>query len=307
MQTNYPNHQNTAALIVSFHPDCNLVSRIAQLSPQVDRVLVVDNTPGSSDFSTALESIEAKDFTLIANRSNLGQASALNIGVKQIIEWGYDWILLLDQDSLVSADFMESMSAAYQNCNPSDDVVSICPLLVNYDGRSEPSPATQKAWSFSGKPITGDSELVKIAITSGNLLRSDIFARVGFFDDGFFINYVDIEFCLRLSKFKYRILQSNNTILYHNIGNTKKHILPGIKPISSNNDSSIRNYYFYRNGIITYKRYLFTDSAWIANDLIRGFLFRFAKIILFEKSKLAKTIEMFKGLLHGILNIQGVY
>jgi rhamnosyltransferase len=307
MESNYPTIKNTAALIVSFHPSRDLVSRIAKISPQVDRVLVVDNTPNDSDLPVPLESINPTNFTLIANRSNLGQATALNIGVKQIIEWGYDWILLLDQDSLVSADFMESMSVTYQNYHSSDDVVSLCPLLVNYDGISEPNQASQKPWSFSGKPITGDAELVKIAITSGNLIRSNIFKQVGFFEDRFFINYVDIEFCLRLSKFNYRVLQSNSTILYHNIGNAKQHKIPGLKTISSNNDSSIRNYYFYRNGVITYKRYLFTDSAWIAKDLIRGFLFRLAKIILFEEGKVAKVFEMFKGLLHGFLNIQGAY
>jgi rhamnosyltransferase len=118
---------------------------------------------------------------------------------------------------------------------------------------------------------------------------------------------VDIEFSLRLSKFNYRVLQSNSTILYHNIGNVKRHNFLGLKTILSNNDSSIRNYYFYRNGIITYKRYLATDLRWIVNDVLKGFLFRLAKIILFEEHRLAKMIEMFKGLLHGVLNIQGAY
>jgi rhamnosyltransferase len=298
----HPSKNNTLAVVVSFYPDRGIIKRIKRVSDQVARVLIVDNTPraNSLDFLTFLTSC-CDNIDVVFNENKGGQASALNIGIKSAIDNDYKWVLLLDQDSLVSSDFIESMSSAYQKYNDSS-VVSIAPVLRHYNGIDENS--SNKLWVLSGRAIMKEDELIKMAITSGNLLCVNVFSRVGLFNDDFFIDYVDLEFCLRLSKAKYSILQSSKTVLNHSMGNASHHKFLGINFAVANN-SPIRAYYAYRNAIATYKNYLFLEPAWVINNCIRALLFNLIKIILFESSKKEKIFFALKGTIHGFLNVLG--
>lgn len=69
------------------------------------KIIVVDN--GSTDGSLeALSKMISPAFRLIENKKNLGFAAGNNVGVKVSLEERADWIMVLNNDTLVDRNFL---------------------------------------------------------------------------------------------------------------------------------------------------------------------------------------------------------
>jgi rhamnosyltransferase len=114
-----------------------------------------------------------------------------------------------DQDSLAPADFIVSMLSDYASYPKQEHVALIAPLYRD-----------RHTGLLLEDPCQGGSRALEIesAMTSGNLVKTSIFAEVGFFAEDFFIDYVDHEFCLRCNQRGYVILQSCRSVLAHSLG-----------------------------------------------------------------------------------------
>jgi rhamnosyltransferase len=297
----HPTKENICAVVVSYHPQSNIEGKITELIKQVAQVVIIDNGSNLQERVALTNSKLSSDcVSLILNEENIGQAKALNMGITYAKEHGYSWILTMDQDSLVAPEMIDNMSFIYRQCQEIAPIASICPALASYDGVSPPNCTELQLRSFSGKKIAGEYSFVKIAITSGNLIDINVFDQIGVFNENFFIGYVDQEFSLRLFQSGYKTVQANNAVLYHNIGDTTKHTFLG-KQLMVSNSSSLRTYYFYRNGVMVYKKYIFSDFGWVAQDFVRGFLFNIVKISLFESDRKDKLLKACLGLFHGLI------
>ena len=93
---------NILAAIVAFNPDPErLIENISAIRNQVDKVLIFNN--GNPELLTFVKDIQIID----RNGSNIGIASALNVLCQQAEEAGFEWILMLDQDSVVPPNLVE--------------------------------------------------------------------------------------------------------------------------------------------------------------------------------------------------------
>jgi rhamnosyltransferase len=303
-----PKKENICAIVICYHPEASIKQKIGELLKQVDRVIVIDNGSCNHEKDYLHEvSRNCSQIDLIFNEENAGQSQALNTGIKQAKELDYRWVMTMDQDSLVAPGMVENMCRVYEKFTLHDKhVVSLCPVLASYDGVSPPTDEELQLRSFSGKKISGIYSWIKIVITSGNLLDISIFDKIGFFEEDFFIDYVDQEFSLRIFNAGYKAIQVNNAVLYHNLGNTTEHYFCGKKLLVANN-SSLRTYYFYRNGLAVYRKYIFQDFKWVLQDLVKGFIFNAAKIVLFESGRKDKLLKASIGLLHGSIGKMGKY
>jgi rhamnosyltransferase len=303
-----PTILNTCAVVVTYQPDRQIIDRIIILLTQVNEVVIVDNNSNSLCREYLEQPIEqSENIHLILNDENLGIAAALNQGVKYALNQNYQWILTLDQDSIISSNFIEKMSIAYQECTYQNVLASICPVLglYNRDNLDRHEVIQHRKCFQSDLAAVGNYTLTKTAITSGNLVKLEIFKTTGLFDENFFIDYVDHEFCLRIYKCGYKIIQSNDALLYHQIGNPTEKVLFGHK-IQVNNHNSLRKYYLTRNAILTYKRYCISDPIWVIKD-IKILLSYIVKMMLFEQDRLEKSRSILLGLLHGTIGKTGKY
>jgi rhamnosyltransferase len=135
-----------------------------------------------------------------------------------------------------------------------------------------------------------------IVMTSGNLLSLDVCQKIGTFRQDFFIDYVDIEYCIRMNYNNYKVLKVNNIILEHNEGNLseKKFLFWTFYP---SNNPPTRLYYKTRNLLFLrdiYKRKFPQPLKSEYNAYLRNV----AKIILLEKQKFLK----FKMILNGVMD-----
>src|SRR6476646_73299 len=284
------------AVMVVYNPDSTLEENIRALLPEVANLIVVDNASEPSSRSVIATLAAACNFEVIWNKENAGLAAALNTGIRRaLLSEDYAWIATFDQDSRVSPGFGESMLAAYLACPFRDQVALIAPRHVLASPRGEEQAPVDDALF---KEVT-------VTLQSGSLFSRLALTDVGLFDESFFIDYVDFEFCLRLRKRGLRIIEAGRAPLYHRVGMPTTHTFFN-KTCVVFNHSPVRRYYAARNRLRVYSRYLFSDPRWIGHDMWSWFK-EVIKLALFETGRFKKLGYMARGGWDALRGRSGVY
>lgn len=275
-----------AAIIVSYNPDKNLLDSVNLLISQVEKIIIVDN--GSIEEKrkdiSSIKDIYNERIEIIFNEENLGIATALNIGVREALKQGFNWILTMDQDSKASKDMVEKMFEVYNNIDEKErkSILSIFPNFVD-----------ERIQSIEENSVMNTYEYVDADITSGNLVNSEVFDKVGFFDDSLFIDLVDTDFCMRLNEKNIKMIKVRDAILYHSLGESQS-VKSILGKFNTSNHSALRRYYMTRNRFYIWERYKDLNSFTLNRDK-KLFKKEFIKIILGEKDKVNKIKMVFKG------------
>lgn len=234
--------KDICAGVVTYHPDISLLeANLEALIPQVSMVYVVDN--GSENVADVRSYVEGKpELRLICNSENVGIAKALNQLCTAAKQDGYAWILTMDQDSLPASDMVKWLSTY----TDSSVYGIIAPRVEFRDGDT---------LILSTKDGDKDTVEISACITSGSLTRIEAWEKVGGFDEWFFIDRVDNEFCTHLQTGGYVILRVNKALLYQRAGEMRYATLPLIGNILLPCYSEVRNYYICRNSVYYFRKY----------------------------------------------------
>ncbi|MBZ5666307.1 MAG: glycosyltransferase family 2 protein [Acidobacteriia bacterium] len=271
--------QSVCAVIVTYNPQPTFIDNIVAVAAQVGHVVLVDNG-SSGETQRHLQELETRlGCKVIRNHQNLGIAAALNLGVNHAIRAGFDWVAAFDQDSCVSDGFISQMLETYQRAAHPEKVAIIAPTCVDRESRIR----IRMLRSSNGK--------VLLAMTSGSMMPLSAIRDVGGFDESLFMDYVDVEFCLRVRQRGMLILQSP-AVLFHALGRTTFHNFLGLA-FGVTNHSAGRRYYITRNRLLLLRRYA-ADWPWTWRES-RSMLFDAAKIVLMEDNKWQKCRAMAMG------------
>lgn len=285
------------AVMVTWNPDSNLERNIRALRPQVSKLIVVDN--GSDPKGRVLiESLAvACDFLVLRSSINLGIATALNAGIRQALaEESYDWIGTFDDDSRVAPEYSSLMLQGLRACPFREQVALVGPWhLLFPQAPSEENLRRQVTPPFAEQTVM---------LQSGSLIRSDVFDTAGKLDGSFFIDYVDFEYCLRLRKHGFRIIEARNAVVAHEVGRPTSHNVM-YKSCVVYNHSPARRYYAARNRLRVYGRYFFSEPRWILHDAW-SWLKELIKLLLFESDKAAKLRCMARGVWDAVRGRSGM-
>jgi len=292
MPVNSSNHlpgsiKRVVALVVTYHPGNSSFDSIRLLAEQACPVIIIDNsaTPEDRERLTQAFGDNQKSFTLLFNEQNLGIAAALNRGVRYAQELGAEWVLTMDQDSRITNGMVATMFAGY-DALPADyrsRVASLAPLLTAFP--SPPSQTTSDTQCLACKEIP-------TAITSGNLIKIGAWQAIGGYSDKLFIDYVDHDFCFRLRRAGWVILECQGAALIHKIGNATHIRFLGQK-IAIDQHPPLRTYYITRNGFNFWRTFP-DDQTVIKSDKINT-LRLLAKAFLFETHKLERLRMFWRG------------
>lgn len=286
------------AVVVSYHPDARLLENAMSLLPQVDELLVVDNGSGASA-NSILDALAAQpQVQIVRHGSNRGIAAALNFGARYALEKGYPWLATFDQDSFAPDGFIDSLLQAYGECSYRQRVAIVSPRFREKDSRPE------FVRSYVRRREHPTYSRVDVTMTSGNLVRTEIFRSVGWFDEPFFIDYVDHEFCMRVRKHGWFVIEASEAILDHSCGAATARKVAG-RTVRSTNHSATRRYYISRNRTVLFKRYLKDEPRWVLDDMFNCLLREPLRILLFERDRRAKMRATIKGVRDGVLNRLG--
>ena len=281
--------------IVTFNPDVlRLKENIQSVTKQIQKIIIVDNCSDNIAEIERLLSIYG-NIRLIKYNSNKGIAKALNDIFEFAIEERAEWVLTLDQDSVIP----DNLIIEYENVNVNKRVAILCPSIRDENLNS----------LIENKNTI---EEVGICITSGSLNRIAVWRQLGGFDEKLFIDSVDNEYCIRLKYYGYKVLKVNSVILSHELGKSENHLYK-----RTTNHNAMRRYYIARNSIYVAKKYkkLFREKG-IVGDQYKSMSISLDRLIsperiylrqlqfvvliaLYEKNKVQKIKSIIKGLRDG--------
>ena len=281
---------DVCAIAVTYHPDSEFPARIERVLRQVGALVIVDNGSTAAETQMLHTCAEHPAVTLVLNRANLGVAAALNIGIEHAVAGGYSWVLLLDQDSTVDDDMVQELLAT-QAAFPHRGKLAVIGAGFADVNKTSP-PADQAAHA---EPW----EEVKQVITSGSLLPLASHAAVGPFRDEFFIDYVDLDYCLRARAQGFHDIKTRKPLMSHAIGAYSQHRWLWKKKWTTNH-SPDRRYYIARNDTVMLREYGgYAYGTWALKSLQRSY--RLCKrIVFYESNKTAKIIAVAQGWWDGI-------
>ena len=282
-----------AAGYVLFHPDIERFKEglIVVLS-QFERVIIFDND-GDQEYLFG----NNDRITYLTDRENKGIAYGLNRIMEIAKEKGIDWVVTLDQDTIIPHNTCNTF-LKYINL---DNVAILSPQVID----------KRRLYIIPNDSKEGVID-IDFCITSASCTNVDIWDKVGGFDEWLFIDFVDNDFCKRVKAEGFRILQIPGLIIDQEFGNIELKSSWKVKSylwlskVTHNKNvakltykksvSPLRVYYVHRNLLYLNKK--FKDSGGIGYksyncNSFAAFLFYFTLPSIVrgkEKIKIIKAI-----------------
>lgn len=164
--------------------------------------------------------------TLIQSGRNGGYGYGNNIGIKYALANKADYVLILNNDTVVDPGFLEPL---VQKCEDDDCVGITTGKIYFYDrpdvlwfngGKYHPYTTKIEHINFNEKDI-GQQPPSEITFISGCmwLIPKQIFAIVGYINEEYFMYVEDLEYCQRVLEQGYTLNVCEKSKLWHKVGN----------------------------------------------------------------------------------------
>jgi GT2 family glycosyltransferase len=239
------------------------LASLRQLSiPQAD-VLIVDNA--SSDGTPAAVRARFPEVAVIETGANLGFAAGNNVGLRYALERGYDYALLLNNDTEVAPDFLKELVTAAESA-PEIGVVG--PTIVYYErpdliwsaGGAIDWQRGTSAMRGIGEPVAQlppAARDVDFVTGCALLCKRAVLERVGLLDERFFMYYEETEWCVRARRAGFRILHVPSARVLHKI------------PLNARADKPYVAYYMTRNRLLFLRATRAALGTWLHATLLQ--------------------------------------
>lgn len=228
------------AILVVYNPSAeDLLSAVENLEAQCQKVVVCNNSDNGFFYENVDERLKIFNFN-----DNLGIAKAQSIGMDWAFKHGADFIIQMDQDSLISPGTVEGLLRKYMELEKNGYKVGVIgPAFFDKVTKQIAKPRV-----FKGRSIDKFNCIsVSVTISSGSLVPKKVYDDVGGMCDGLFIDVVDWEYCWRIIDKGYLVIRDNDILMGHRVGQGFKkiyHIFPVLV------SAPIRHYYHTRNLIL---------------------------------------------------------
>ncbi|SYW05546.1 conserved hypothetical protein [Oenococcus oeni] len=214
-------------VVVTYNPVIKRVSaRIRDYSMVIGRTILVDNsdTENSVKIKDSLSGL--KNVKIIFNHKNIGLGKAQNIGIQKLTEYPeITKVIFMDQDNYLN---QRSIIRLNDDISLSDNKIAM--FGPGFEGNKN------------------DFTRVNELISSGSITKLVTIEDVGFFNNDFFIDFIDFDWSWKASKKGYTLFKDNSVILERNLDNTYPE-RPGGRIASPQ-----RFYYMNRNLIYSLKK-----------------------------------------------------
>ena len=243
---NYKGLENTIACLDSL--------RKCEKDSHKTEFVVVDNNSDDGSFK-ALSKI--KDIDLVENHKNLGYAGGNNTGIKKALGQNADAVLILNNDTIVDKTFLVNLIRGLDAGDIVSPKIYFAPGFEFHKSRYTKSQLGKVIWyaggkidwrNIIGKHIGVDDvdhsqfskrKEVDLATGACMLVKKQVFEKIGFFDEKYFLYLEDMDFCVRAQKSGFKILFEPKAIIWHkNAGS------------AGGSGSVLQDYFITRNRLI---------------------------------------------------------
>jgi GT2 family glycosyltransferase len=222
------------------------------------KAIVVDNASDNNEADTIQNAFP--DAIVLKQSENLGFCGGCNAGVKYALENNADFVMLLNNDTLVSPDLIQNLLDGIEGI---ENVGAVSPLIMYY-------PATDRIWfskaewlperaTFSLSP--GDHEIEELqdkipyptqfACGCCLLAPANVFRSQGVLDERYFAFYDEAEWCARIRRNGFESYVVPSATIYHKV--------------SRSTPSRVAAYLMARNRLLWMKENLPMRERWRSN------------------------------------------
>ena len=288
------------AIVVSYRCDLARLSlQFEKLLEQVSDVVWVDNGSGG-DLSACLERFPASRMHPIWLGQNHGIAEAQNQGIEYALSKQASHVLLMDHDSVPASDMVPKLLVALGE-RPDAAAVGPCYTDPRRVGQRTPFFNVQNGWRLKWLDCSDADVVWEVdhVIASGCLMPSTVLRRVGLMRVEFFIDWVDVEWCLRAKYHGYKIYGVCGAHLEHRLGDLVASVFGREIPLHA----PWRHYYQARNLVLTLASINVDKSS-----RMHHFFQQAKRFVLFSTcvpGRFRYVTMWLMGLMHGIMIING--
>lgn len=261
------------------------IEKLQGQTRKLDGIIIINNNSndGTKEY---LEKIDG--FDIVNLDKNVGGAGGFNIGIKEAYKKEYDYIWIMDDDTICTETALEKM---LEKLNVIDGKVGFLSSNVLYKD-SMPClmniPVLEDVWSKYSELGLLD---LKAASFVSVLISKEAVKEVGLPISDFFIWGDDYEYTTRISK-KFKSYFVCDSIVYHYMNENK-----GVDIITTPKERIGRYYYEFRN-----KKYIQNIDGIKGKFAYYKYMFKMVIKLLLSDSdaKMKKISVIFKGWSHGL-------
>jgi len=256
-------------------------------------VIVIDNNSTNDSAEKIKNWIANKksaiNYNLIINSYNAGFAGGNNLGIECAVKNKSDYILLLNNDTLVDPGFLEKLAKTGE----SDRSFGIIGPKIYYETDKN------RIWfgggyfswlgggrhldfnKIDGNPLDETIKEVDFITGCALLIKREVVEKIGLMNEDFFIYYEDTEWSLRARKYGYKIIYAPVSHIWHKVSRSVK---PKTNPTV--------HYYHIRNALLLSKLHapkIILEFIYIWSAI--KYFKQIVKIVFFpEKKEIAEMI-----------------
>lgn len=240
-----------AIIIVNYNGSSDThecVESIQKVKYQNYKIIIVDNGSREEQVDQlSKDSLIQETSTIIYKQKNSGFSEGNNTGIRYAKGIGADYILLLNNDTVVTEGFLDSLVECAQIQKNSIVSGSIKYYSnkdefwyaggdYNYDTGLTTMTAHREKYEKNG---------VEVSFVTGclMLIPMQYIDQYGMLSDKFFLYSEDTEYCLRAIKNGYRIIWSPDALIYHKVN------------ASTGKNSPLQQYYITRNDLMVIEEF----------------------------------------------------
>lgn len=214
-------------------------------------VFVVDNA--STDGSAEAVRESYPEVNLLVNSENLGGSAGFNTGIREALKHDYKYLWLLDNDVVVDkqaltelVNFMENnegtgMAGSKLYFMTQPDLVQEFGAWIDWE-KAHVAP-NKKYYSEAAEGEITENVEVDYVPACSVLVRAEAIRACGMMNETNFLYWDDMEWGFNIKQGGYKVFAVAASKVWHNMGTAnKKSLLP--------------TYYFWRNRIRFFKRYV---------------------------------------------------
>lgn len=202
-------------------------------------VVVVDN--GTEE----KPKFQSSNFKLrqIFNKENLGFAGGNNIGIEYALEQGADYVLLLNNDTVVEPVFLKELVKVGES---NERIGIIGPVIYKYKSNKVHFAGGKVNWLHTKGEHIRDAKY-KIQDTdyitgACMLVKRQVIKKIGLMPEDYFLYLEDVDWCLKAHRKGFKCIVVSTSRIWHKVSQ------------SASEGSFSYIYYHFRNGLLLSSR-----------------------------------------------------
>lgn len=234
------------------------------------QIYIVDNASQDDSYAKLKEDFKETDLvSFLASKENLGFSGGCNVGIKEALLQDVEYVLLLNNDTIVTDNFLSEMLKIAK----SDTNIGIVggKTLFNDDRKSiwdaggyiceKTYRGIRRRENHPGINKVGEVGFVTCCLA---LVKTEVFKKIGLLPEAYFFGSEEWEFSLRANRAGYKLMYTPKSVIYHKVGRSHDHT------------SARMLYNTYRNRILFVKRNYSTR-------IYKAFMYKFLGLKLSQK------------------------